>query len=86
MRSVIFCFAALLLAAAPGIPLSLTPCPAWACRTRQPWVGSAGPTTTQPLSLGRYAGASTPYFQGSIDEVRIYDRALSEDEIRSLAQ
>jgi hypothetical protein len=53
----------------------------------QPWVGSAGPTTTtQPVSLGRYAGASTPYFQGSIDEVRIYDRALSEDEIRSLAQ
>jgi hypothetical protein len=50
-------------------------------------VGSAGPTTTtQPLSLGRYAGASTPYFPGSLDEVRIYDRALSDDEIRSLAQ
>jgi hypothetical protein len=44
------------------------------------WTGSAGPTTTtQPLHIGDYPGASGPaeYFQGVIDEVRIYNRAVS---------
>ena len=39
-------------------------------------------TTAQPVWIGRYG--NTQYFSGSIDDVRIYDRALSAEEIRQL--
>ena len=39
--------------------------------------------STRPLKIGGGPN-STGYFNGSIDEVRIYNRALSEDEIRQL--
>jgi hypothetical protein len=43
--------------------------------------------TTEPLLIGRhskYSVDNTLYFNGLIDEVRIYNRALSEEEIRYL--
>jgi regulator of replication initiation timing len=49
------------------------------------WTGQASaPTTIQPVTIGRYQGASNGYFNGSIDDVRIYDRALSEEEVLAL--
>jgi formylglycine-generating enzyme required for sulfatase activity/FtsZ-binding cell division protein ZapB len=49
------------------------------------WTGKASaPTTSQPVTIGLYQGASNGYFKGSIDDVRIYDRALSEDEVLAL--
>src|SRR3989454_2475076 len=55
------------------------------------WTGTPGaPSTAQPASLGVYpgGGADVPggpgageYFPGSLDDVRIYGRALSADEI-----
>ncbi|MDD3007061.1 MAG: LamG domain-containing protein [Candidatus Pacebacteria bacterium] len=36
------------------------------------------------FEIGRYPNYDVGYFDGSIDEVRIYNRALSEDEIRQL--
>ncbi|MGD2094637.1 MAG: PASTA domain-containing protein [Phycisphaerales bacterium] len=38
------------------------------------------------LKLARHAANAGQYFTGTIDEVRIYDRALSDDEIRYLAR
>src|SRR5207247_4603079 len=50
------------------------------------WTGTAGPaTTTASLTFGRYPGIATPYFPGSLDEVRIYGRALSAAEVAGLA-
>lgn len=43
--------------------------------------------TTQPLTIGCYVGLSSGYrnyFNGKIDDVRIYDRALSHAEIDTL--
>jgi len=37
-----------------------------------------------PLSIGRQGGYPGSYFKGALDEVRIYNRALSEDEIYDL--
>ena len=49
------------------------------------WTGKASaPTTSQPVTIGLYQGASNGYFKGSIDDVRIYDRALSEEEVLAL--
>jgi len=39
-----------------------------------------------PLYVGRYDYLGTTYFSGSLDEVRIYNRALSATEIASLYQ
>jgi hypothetical protein len=53
----------------------------------QPWTGAAGaPTTLQELHLGHYPGAQggAEYLGGLIDEVRIYDRALSGAEVSQL--
>src|SRR3989442_11863863 len=50
------------------------------------WTGTAGPATTAAgLTFGRYPGIATPYFPGSLDEVRIYGRALSALEVAGLA-
>jgi hypothetical protein len=49
------------------------------------WTGTpSAPTTIQPVTIGRYQGASNGYFNGSIDDVRIYDRALSEEKVLAL--
>lgn len=40
--------------------------------------------TTEMLAVGRWGKSSKRYFNGIIDEVRIYNRALSEEEIRAL--
>jgi len=37
------------------------------------------------LKIGRWGDGQGKFFNGKIDEVRIYDRALSEDEIKQLA-
>ncbi|MCF7865652.1 MAG: LamG domain-containing protein [Candidatus Pacebacteria bacterium] len=36
------------------------------------------------FAIGRRAGASSSYFKGSLDDIRIYNRALSASEIKSL--
>jgi hypothetical protein len=53
----------------------------------------SGPTTVLPKDLGvttnnwlgRSIYTADPYFNGAIDDFRIYDRALSEAEVRYLA-
>lgn len=48
----------------------------------------AGPAdvSTGPLSVGRalYAGNRTDFWNGSIDQVQVYDRALTTEEVRTL--
>jgi hypothetical protein len=50
-------------------------------------VGWTGAANTQPVKIGQ-RGGSNPYFKdffhGLIDEVRIYDRALSDEEILAI--
>jgi hypothetical protein len=54
---------------------------------------ASGPTTTLPKDLGsttqNWVGRSQftadAYFQGDLDDLRIYDRTLSAGEIRDLA-
>lgn len=42
-------------------------------------------TTADPVTIGRRTqGAAQNYFPGSVDDVRIYDRALSEQEVNDL--
>jgi len=36
------------------------------------------------LEIGRYRGSTIRYFNGSIDEVKIYNRSLSQEEIQTL--
>ncbi len=49
------------------------------------WTGTPGPTsTTLDLSLGQYPGAVQPFFPGALDDARLYNRALSADEILGL--
>ena len=49
------------------------------------WTGMPGPTTTQiPLAFARYPASPTAYLPGSVDEVRLYERALTAAEVRSL--
>lgn len=53
------------------------------------WDGTPGggtelpPTSTDPLQIGRQLSSSPGYFRGMVDEMRIYDRALAPEEIRS---
>lgn len=42
------------------------------------------PNIDQPLEIGRYSSVSNCFFNGNIDDVRIYNRALNESEIESL--
>ena len=39
-------------------------------------------STTDPLAVGKRVGSNQYYFDGGIDEVRVYDEALVGDEIR----
>ncbi len=51
------------------------------------WTGIAGaPTTAQDVRVAHYPGVSggAGYFPGAIDDVRIYDRALSGAEVTTL--
>ena len=51
-----------------------------------PWTGTAGaPTSTEPLRIGLYPGVigSSNYFQGLLDEVQIWNAALSQGQIQS---
>jgi hypothetical protein len=41
-------------------------------------------TATQPLTIGRFARVALGYFDGSIDQVRIFNRALSSGEVTAL--
>jgi hypothetical protein len=43
-----------------------------------PKTGAIGPSSTWPLVIGNYI---TEYFQGGIDEVALYDRALTASEV-----
>ncbi len=48
----------------------------------QPWTGgAASATSTVPFSIGRYPWVTRQYFAGSVDDVRLYGRALSAGEI-----
>jgi len=42
---------------------------------------SAPPNTNFPLYIGRYYGASAYGWNGAIDEVRLYNRALTPTEV-----
>jgi hypothetical protein len=51
------------------------------------WKGEAGsPSTSQPVNIGLYRKNINggDFFKGSIDDIRIYDRALSDDDIAFL--
>ena len=55
--------------------------------TSRAWTGVAGsPTTTQDIQLGHYPGAfgGVEYFQGLLDEIRIYNTALSASDVSAL--
>ncbi len=41
-------------------------------------------TTSQHQTIWKYAGTTTNYFSGSIDEVRIYNKTLTNQEIQNL--
>ncbi len=52
-----------------------------------PWTGTAGaPTTVQPVHIAHYPGAfgGAEYLPGVLDDVRIYNRALSAADVLSL--
>ncbi len=57
------------------------------------WLAASGPTTDLPADmgvttqnwLGRSLWTADPYFMGLLDEFRIYNRALSDNEVRYLA-
>jgi hypothetical protein len=54
-------------------------------RRTQPWTGTPGATTTtQGLSFAQYPGAASSCLAGRLDDVRIYNRALSADDVSSL--
>ncbi|MBT7650729.1 MAG: hypothetical protein HN553_07120, partial [Opitutae bacterium] len=49
------------------------------------WTGKAGSVSSSyPLTFGKYLGSSDGFFHGKIDDIRIYDRALSSDEVLEL--
>jgi hypothetical protein len=55
-------------------------------KSSRAWSGTAGATgSTAELALGRYPSIATPYLPGSLDEIRIYGRALSASEIAGLS-
>ncbi|GGP52533.1 LamG-like jellyroll fold domain-containing protein [Saccharothrix coeruleofusca] len=48
--------------------------------------GGPEQVSTGPLAIGRakYAGQDTDFWSGAVDEVRVFDRALSESEVAAL--
>jgi hypothetical protein len=49
------------------------------------WTGQAGAVSSSyPLTFGKYLGSRDGFFHGRIDDVRIYDRALSHNEVTQL--
>ena len=50
--------------------------------TSNPTPAGPAPADPNPLSFGKHA-ADAPFFRGTVDEIRIYDHALSAAEIRS---
>ncbi len=46
-------------------------------------LGRAG-LSNQVVAIGKYGAANSNYFQGAIDDVRVYNRALSANEIKQL--
>ncbi|MER7281955.1 LamG-like jellyroll fold domain-containing protein [Dactylosporangium sp. NPDC000244] len=44
----------------------------------------AGPTGNTVIGRGKYGGNPVDYLDGTVDQVHLYDRALSADEIRQL--
>ena len=49
------------------------------------WTGQAGAVSSSyPLTFGKYLGSKDGFFHGQIDDVRIYDRALPQDEVTQL--
>jgi len=57
-------------------------------QSRQAWLGTPVATTsTYTLRIGMYSGGNTgdlTYFRGDLDEVRLYQRALTEEDVRRL--
>ena len=52
----------------------------------QGWTGApSAPTTTVPLSFGRYPGPARQFLRGTIDEVALWSVALTSTQIASLA-
>jgi len=41
-------------------------------------------TTNQQVRVGRYVGTNTNYFSGYIDDVRIYNKTLTKQEIQTM--
>jgi hypothetical protein len=53
-------------------------------KATRPWNGTPGPTTSQlTLNFARYPAVSTPFLAGSLDEVQIYNRALTTTQIKA---
>ena len=53
-------------------------------RNTHAWVGAASATTVNiPLRLGVYLGGSGLFFQGQLDHVRLWSRALNDAEIQN---
>jgi len=46
--------------------------------------GGAIPTTLNNLIIGKYTLAEGYYFDGTLDDIRIYNRALTQQEISAL--
>lgn len=46
--------------------------------------GKDNVTTTDPLVIGKHGSIDESYFTGELDEIRIYDRALDESEVKRL--
>lgn len=54
-------------------------------RASRGWTGTPGPSsTTLNLSFGQYPGTPQPFYAGLLDDLRVYSRALSSDEILGL--
>lgn len=56
-------------------------------RGQRAWTGTPGPVTTlEPVHLGHYPGATagTEFLPGAVDDVRLYNRALTAAEVAQL--
>ena len=54
-------------------------------KASQPWTGSPGAASTnQVLSFARYPGVANPYLAATLDEIRIYNQALSATQVATL--